>query len=481
MSNMLIDQVRAYCRQHELFTPGPVAVAVSGGTDSLALLHLLMELRDDLQITLHVATLDHRLRGQAGADDVRFVCDLAASWGIPCTAGSIDVAAKAKEGSLGIEVAARKARYTFLAEVAQQVGASTIAVGHHQDDQAETVLMHVIRGTGLTGLRGILPKMPLTNGLTLVRPLLAIPRAALDGYIRGLGVQSRIDETNADTSYTRNRLRHEILPLLEQINPQVKAALARTADSARQDYEWLQQSLPLSSELPSIPRETFLALAPGQQALWIRRTVQRFSPDLDLSFERTRSAIALIQTHRHGAKLPLVGQLWLHVENDQVIVAGPSDRPLLDCPWLPPGQVLTLKGPGTFDLPGSGWQITISPASAQSPYPHDVYSVLLALPDDARIELRTRQNGDRFAPHGAGGHSQKLSDTFINLKVPVHWRDRVPLLVVNGQIVWFVVPTAQGSRSRLAEWAALPPKNNRKVWQFRFQSIPGAIHTIDTP
>ena len=160
----LLARVRQYAQRYRLFSPGEtVVVGVSGGPDSLCLLHLLRRLAPELRLWLHVAHLHHGLRGAEADADAAFVAELADCWGLPCTVGRADVAALAREAGLSLEEAARQARYRFLAEVAEAGGASTLAVGHNADDQAETVLMHFLRGSGAAGLRGMLPRTPLDD------------------------------------------------------------------------------------------------------------------------------------------------------------------------------------------------------------------------------------------------------------------------------------------------------------------------------
>ncbi len=306
----LLEEVRAFCRAEGLFAGGErVLVAVSGGADSLALLHILNALRADLGVTLHAATFDHGLRGRQGAEDAAFVAKIAAAWQIPCTVGSADVPRLATAWRLGTEAAARRARYACLRETAAQIGAACIATGHHLDDQAETVLLHVIRGSGLAGLRGILPRSE-REGVRLVRPLLAVPHTDLVGYVAALGITPCDDPSNADLNYARNKVRHAILPLLREINPSVVASLARMAATLREDYAALLASLPPYVP-PSIRREEFLGLPLALRRLWLRAAVAHLAPDHELSFERVEAAIRFVERLRKVGGVQLGGGLWL--------------------------------------------------------------------------------------------------------------------------------------------------------------------------
>ncbi|MFQ3536829.1 MAG: tRNA lysidine(34) synthetase TilS [Aggregatilineales bacterium] len=312
-------RVLTFCRAEGLFTPEErVVVAVSGGADSLALLHILKVLQGELGITLQAATLDHGLRGGQGAADAAFVAQIAAGWGIPCTAGRADVPDLAARWRLGMEAAARRARYAFLSACAAQIGAQCIATAHQRDDQAETILLHLIRGSGLAGLRGILP-CSQRDGLRVVRPLLTIGRDELEAYVRGLGIAARQDASNYDTQYARNKVRHAILPLLREINPAVAAALARTAQTLRDDYAALMATLPPYVP-PSIRREDFLRLLPAQQRLWLRAAVLHLAADHDLSFERVEAALRFVRRLRTAGGVQLGGGLWLRANQARLRV-----------------------------------------------------------------------------------------------------------------------------------------------------------------
>lgn len=219
-----------------------ILCAVSGGADSVAMLHALTKVSEmhDCRWTLHVAHLDHQLRPESG-DDARFVQDLAGELGLTCTVGDADVRLFAAESGRGIEDAAREIRYEFFADLAEQVSASVVTVAHTADDQAETVLHRIARGTGLRGLAGMSEQRPIrtAGGVRLIRPMLGFRRCELWEYLQARGHAFREDATNADhATATRNRVRHVVLPMLEkELNPAAAQALVQLAEQARRAQE----------------------------------------------------------------------------------------------------------------------------------------------------------------------------------------------------------------------------------------------------
>jgi tRNA(Ile)-lysidine synthase len=483
--NVVIDRVRELEQEARLFTPsGRVVVAVSGGADSITLLHVLMTLRDEFQINLHVATLDHGIRGQHGADDARFVEKLATDWRIPYTATRIDVPAviraryeliKAIEPvarrarydfQRNLEAVARHTRYDFLVKVAREVNASVIATGHNLDDQVETILMHMLRGTGLAGLRGMQPvtpiaalKLPLSvpaDGLRLIRPLLTTPRREIDVYVQALGIVPRHDATNDDPSYLRNRLRHDLTPLLEQIVPNFREAIGRMASVVGDDYAALLGTLPTLDANQSIARRDFLALHPAQQRHLIAQQRQRLAPNDD-----ALDAEALHRIQRFVVETAdnTSYNEWLHLKQKRVYFYVDLPYPA-SAPKLPAETELLITQPIT--LLGTGWKLVIDHQTADMAYVDSPLHIRLDLPADAQIVLRTLRKGDRYQPAGLNGKSQKLSDTLVNLKVPREWRTQIPLLMVNGVIAWFVVPTPSGVRAKIAEGFRLSTLKNHE-------------------
>ncbi len=244
----IIETISAYIDRHQLLpSEGVVIVAVSGGADSLCLLHLLHRLCGEGKrypgVRLHAAHLNHQLRGADSVRDAAVVESLAAAWGLPITTGTVDVSALARTEHRSIEDAARLARYRFLREVArQQSGQSrqqdaVIAVAHHADDQVETLLLHWLRGSGLPGMVGMKPRQQ-----DIIRPLLPISHVQTVEYCRLHGISPIEDLSNADPAYTRNRLRHQLLPLLESINPGFRAALLRNASVIAVDLDFIESA-----------------------------------------------------------------------------------------------------------------------------------------------------------------------------------------------------------------------------------------------
>lgn len=450
---------------HDLGLPGAadapvkVLVGLSGGPDSLAMLHLFTRVSARLEV--HALHLHHGIRGADADADAAFCTEIATNWGVPILIDHADVPALATRKGLSLEEAARQARYTALARHALVIGASHIAVAHNTDDQAETVLMHLLRGAGLAGLRGMLPAAPLSDyhllepidaPLTLIRPLLSIPRADIEAYCAAQELAPRFDRSNLDTTLFRNRLRHDVLPYLERINPNLRDSLVRTASVLTADYEVIEQQA--DDAWDSIVRKAWgegividcaawRALPLALQRAVIRRAAWMLRPGLrDMTFEHVESAVRVASGGEVGAQATLPGGLMLRVGYDVLIIAGEgADLPAPDWPLLPAGASLPLSASGTV-LPGDEWRLTLS--LYDGPREGEAWGALLAdrwaAPFDAdtlsgQLVLRTRRPGDRFRPMGIGG-SKNLSEFQIDQKVPARLRDRLPLLVCDDQIAW---------------------------------------------
>lgn len=478
----LPGRVAAFAAAHDLLPRGArVVVAVSGGVDSLVLLHVLVQVREALDLMLHAATLDHGLRGAAGTQDAAYVRDVAAGWGVPVTLERADVPHDAQTHNLGLEEAARRARYAFLARVAHSVGADRVVTGHHRDDQAETVLLNVIRGSGLDGLRGMLPAAPLPDsgpdsGLLVVRPLLNISRAAIEAYAAAHDLAPRTDATNTDPAYRRNRLRHVIMPQLEALNPNLRAALARMAGVLRVDADWLEMvgaaelaRVVVSGGAFSTPgvialdRAAWADLHPGAKRYVVRAAVEQASGARhDLALVHVEAAIQAADRGAVGALVQFPGGVTLRVERDVLLVTRGDALPALDVPALEAGQGVTFRAGDRVERDFGAWRFAAHPLRADddlAAWHADPLAAALAVPAGTALHLRPPQPGDRFQPRGLGGRSQKLVTTFSSMGVPVIARARVPLLEAGdapGRIAWFVAPSDRGLRGRVAQPFAVP-------------------------
>ena len=487
MSDDVLRNIRRLNAEYRLFPRGEtVVVGVSGGPDSLCLLHALNALRDDLGIGLHVATLDHMLRPES-ADDAAFVAETARAWNLRVTVGRADVPALEAGLRLGVEETARQARYTFLAWVARDVGARRIAVAHNADDQSETVLMHFLRGSGLAGLRGMRPIIPLSDyhllpdtalggrlsfldapgscaqpsppgdenrvpgielpSFQLIRPLLTTTRAGIEAYCAAHGLLPRFDRSNLDTTYFRNRLRHEAIPYLETLNPNLRALLRHTAEVAAADYDalraqfetaWAQVCRSQSETSIVFDRAGWRALPLSAQRATVREAAYRLNPALrDVSFVHVEDAVHVARDGSTGAQATLPGGVTLRVDYETLALTVAATNP-----HPPPWPVLWTRDEipvttGSVALPDSRWRFTLAPgAGSIAPVLRETWRAALAIPEGARLALRTRRPGDRFAPQGMAGHTQKLADFMINARIPARWRDHIPLLTVNERIAW---------------------------------------------
>lgn len=422
-----------------------VVVAVSGGMDSLALLHAMKSIRKDLNLQLHIATLDHQLR-PTSVDDVAFVQHIADEWNLPVTIGRADVAALATEKSQGIELAAREARYRFFAGVAQAVGARYVVTAHHAGDQAETILMRILRGTGVEGLGGMAldAPMPYAPALRLLRPLLTVPRAAIREYSQIHQLEFREDASNLDERYTRNHIRHTILPILENINPNIEAALNRLGDIMQTDQAYInmvmsgimRNAVSMADDRIYIDREKFRELHSALQRRCIIAVLDTFvgTAQQHATYDHILHAVDLGQRGTVGMVAQLPGGIQLRVDYNRLVVEASDAPPLISDLSLEPGTHVRVTIPGVTPIPGRDWSLVAHLAEKSRLVLENACQLRLTDLDD-EVLLRTRQPGDRISPPGLRGHTQKLKDWLINRKISRIQRDHIPLLTVNGQIV----------------------------------------------
>ena len=489
----LEHRVLCSIREHHLVeAQRQLLVAVSGGQDSVCLLHILVKLQEELKVELHVAHLDHRLRGAESEADARYVYHLSQQLGIPATIEQRDVKAYRAQQHTSLEESAREVRYTFLAEVARSIGANRVAVGHTTDDHVETILMHLVRGTGTRGLRGLQPTSQWQSSggsLTIIRPLLTVSRQETADYCHNHQLMPRMDTSNLSLSPLRNRIRHQLLPLLRSYNPRVADALLRTARIAGDDLAFLdRESARLWRRITQrqgdtiiLDRERFLELPSALQRHLLRVAIGSLLGSLKDIEARHIEEIMSALTKAAGKKLSLPGGLVFDIGYNQYRLG-------LDAVALSPFSILgnefVLKVPGETLLPG--WRVAativrppmVKGGSEVAPVPSGntisppldrVKAVNYARlcpegrkprgnsnrvketgPDadnfiayfdlnnvGSKVVVRCRKPGDRFQPLGMS-QPKKLGEFMIDAKIPRAWRQQVPVVCSLQHIMWVV-------------------------------------------
>jgi len=437
----------AYIREHELLKPGNrVGAAVSGGADSVALLRVLLELRDTLGIVLSVLHFNHKIRGADADEDERFVAALAGQHGLEFCRSSANVPAYAAEHKLSLETAGRQARYQFFESYLQRQALDAVATGHTLDDQAETVLMRVLRGAGTRGLGGIYPRKEVLccdgKGIGyVVRPLLEIRRTEIRAYLQSLNQPWREDATNADLQYTRNRVRHGLIPLIEtRFKPTAVAGLAQLAEVAREEENYwegvLSRLMPELTRIPdsgagclavNIPR--LLALHPAVQRRVLRKSAQKLGVSLD--FEHLTQLLHAARCERGATPVCELPCGWIAVcERQELRFELQRDR------QAPLAYEYRLPIPGEAEIREIGRVVraflrTVKPgASGYNPEQSLDPGAL-----GAELVVRNWRPGDRlWAAHSKG--PKKLKELFEQRHVPVAERKTWPVVVSGGKLAW---------------------------------------------
>jgi tRNA(Ile)-lysidine synthase len=453
------DAFRRVLLNHRLVSPGDrVLVALSGGPDSVALLHLLRAAAADLSLSLCAAHLDHGIRPESGRD-AAFVRRLCEETKIPLTVSRAEVPPLARKRKQGVEETAREVRRDFLRREAAEADCAVIAQGHHRGDQAETVMHRLLRGSGLSGLSA----MRLKSG-PFIRPLLPFPRERVLRFLAEEGYAFVEDASNQDPTYTRNRIRRTLLPLLETFNPRVEEHLARLSDRiALEEDFWRQEEERVLAALATVDnggieldRAGLAALHPALRARVLRRVLGEVRAGLHGVSSRHITALeALAVGNRPQADLHLP-LAWAGVRYGRLLL-----RPV---PPPPPAPFrFLMEAPGVFLLPGGGaLRLSMEPsAKGEGPWSVEFDAARVRLP----LTVRSFRPGDRFRPAGMEGR-KKLKDFFIDAKVERERRRQLPL-VVGDEILWVV-----GVR-RCEGWR---PAAGDSVW--RLQATPAEDATI---
>lgn len=448
----MLDEVRNILHTRcQLLPTDTLVVGVSGGPDSLCLLDVLHR----LEVPVVVAHLDHGLRAEAGAE-ARRVQAMAESRGLPFVLEEQDVAGYADRHGLSVEEAARTLRYRFLFAVAGENNARAVAVAHSADDQVETVLMHMLRGAGLAGLKGMqfraVPNA-WSQTIPLVRPLLGIWREDILGYLSDRALDPLLDRTNLDITIFRNRLRHELIPYMEGYNPAVRRVLWRMAEVLSGDYEVLDEVIEEAwRDCVQVENSGYVALdlqalkckSTGLQRHILRRAIAALRPGLrDIDFESIARALDFLEDPPQSRQQDLIAGLRLLLEGDLIWVATwEADLPGGSWPQLPDESACRLEVPGELALQEgwglrAGWVEDGTARREEAESNVDPYQAWLdgdKLPDS--LVVRARQAGDRFQPLGMQGHSIKLADFMVNAKLPRRARHLWPIICAGEEIVW---------------------------------------------
>ena len=460
----MLETVTSYIERHHLLPEaGEIVVGVSGGADSLCLLHLLHRLcgpgKRYPDLCLRVAHLNHKLRGEAGTRDAAAVAHIATDWRLPVTIGEVDVPAQARQERRSLEDAARAARYRFLRQVAH---GQPIAVAHHADDQVETLLLHWLRGAGLVGMVGMLPRQQ-----NIIRPLLEVSHAETVAYCRRHDIVPVEDASNTDPLFLRNRIRHELLPLLESLNPGIRATLLRAAGVMRIDAGWIEEQvdacwpdvviaehdtniwlslkallvLPLSIQRHLLRRVT-ARLCAGQSPLELRHymliedllyrknTGERLVLDLprQLLVAREAGQVLFERLQIDVTKQPLPVQ----EENSAALLPIPGRTPVPGTSWLAVAETLPtellqeVQSALSREDWSAVWQL-LPPTSDAAYVDADVVG--------ASLEVRVRRPGDRIQPLGMA-HEKKVQDVLVDKHIARADRSRIPLFLSASHSVW---------------------------------------------
>ncbi|MBB6218475.1 tRNA(Ile)-lysidine synthase [Anaerosolibacter carboniphilus] len=416
-----------------------IVVGVSGGPDSVCLLHLLWKIRNAYQLKIYAVHLNHQLREKEAEEDALYVRQLCAQLDIPAFIYSEDIACYSQKKGISFEEAGRERRYALFDQVMQEQGAHKIAVAQNMDDQAETVLMRFMRGAGIEGLAAI----PYVREHRVIRPLLDIPRHEIEAYCRISELTPRLDYTNLQTIYTRNRIRLELIPYIqEHFNPKIKDTLWRTANLLREDSEFIDSEVQCNYEeivqlrqgAAAIFLEAITKLHPSIGKRIIRRAIREASGSL-MDFEQIHieSILNLANVGRVGARIDLPKEMMAEISYDVLIIKKRITISEMSFFYtLPIGEDIYLK-----ELVGTIRSKIIEWDPSKEIQTHSCKKYFDLDKVQGGINVRNRRQGDIFWPYGMKGR-KKLKDYFIDEKISRENRDRIPLICDEDEIMWVV-------------------------------------------
>ncbi|MBM7601282.1 tRNA(Ile)-lysidine synthase [Virgibacillus halotolerans] len=436
------QEVTAFINRHHLLEKNAtVLVGVSGGPDSMALLHLLHSMREEWNLKLIAVMVDHQLRGEESQADLDYVRDICAKWDIVFVGTSIDVPAYKRQHQMGTQLAAREVRYQFFAEQMEYFQADYLALGHHGDDQVETMLMSFVRTADSSGFSGIPSKRRFASG-AIIRPLLSVTKTITEAYCEKYGIIPRIDPSNHETVYTRNYFRKHVIPLLKEKNQKIHTTVQYLSESLQSDEDFLQTEankvledivdLDIENKTASLKINQYKSHPLALQRRVFHLILKYLYDELpkDLSYVHEAHLFTLIGSEKSNARMDFPSQLKVEKSYGNLSFYFLHQHPL----HSPFHEVLSI--PGELELPdGSSIKASLTDVAYREEkhiYCCDVEQVALPL------HIRTRKPGDRMRWKGLNG-SKKLKDIFIDEKIPLRERNKWPIMVDNNnEILWLI-------------------------------------------
>ncbi len=449
---MLLRTVRRTIEKYRMLERGDtIVVAISGGPDSVALIHVLQSLKSIYGVELIAAHLEHGLRGDESVEDMHFVEELCRKLGIPLRVRQENVGRLAEKEGLSIEAAARKVRYAFLEEVLHESGATKIATGHNANDQAETVLLNLLRGSGIAGLGGM---RPAVEG-KMIRPLIEATREEILAYLKQKDQPFRVDSSNLDSRFLRNRVRNHLIPFLEkEFNPNIVETLCRTATVFWLASDFFQSEVDraiskMCKTLDGrvvIDLEWFNQLADIIKLFALHRVLMSLTQDEQIvTFDTLSALVNLAERSRSGSRIEIGSGIVGLKEYDKLVIG--KDLATVE------NYEQRLTVPGETLVQQTGCTIAVE-VLTQKPNTPDLYrSGKTAYFDFNKLSLplvvRNWREGDKFVPFGLKG-SKKVHDVFIDEKVPVSERPKIPIISDREGIIW-VVGVRRADRAKITD------------------------------
>ncbi|GAA0181561.1 tRNA lysidine(34) synthetase TilS [Clostridium sediminicola] len=419
-----------------------IIVALSGGPDSVALLHILYELKDKLKIRIVAAHVNHGLRGKDSDDDEKYVSEICSKYDIPLYSKRFDIHQIAKTKGLSCEMAGRESRYDYFSALMKKISANKIALAHHANDQAETILMRLIRGSGIEGLIGIKP----VRDKIFIRPLISITRKKIENYCEDNKLLPRIDKTNYETIYSRNKVRLELIPYIEEnFNGDITNTLNRFADIMKDDNDYLETiasqkmdgyCLENSNEI-KISKEAFNEHRAILSRI-LRNTIKKIKGNLKNIEKKHIDDIIQIQQKETGKVLSLPDNVQIMNTYRDIIVRKKLEvKKSLDYKNLEYRLEINKRNFIQSECFTVKMKLIESKSGKKILKNNKFIKYFDYDKANNDIILRYRKNGDKFSPLGMKGR-KKVKDYFMDLKIPQHERDRIPMICFGGNIAWII-------------------------------------------